>query len=169
MKYELDNDTYITIDRVNDYGYIPELKVLGPVSKRMIMVKDVINMINRGADVSIPKQWLEPLYLYIKTYMIYIKTNKLPVVSPANAMVYLENRLYKDSMNEKLEEIKNNPLDDSLDKGDQMKIDKIYSETNYNKSIIQKPKLKKPKLHEIFATNTIESTNREFDEIELNS
>ena len=172
MKNEINEKSYISIIKIAGYDFIPELKVYGPVGKRMARVDQIINMLNRGVDVIISKENNEKLYLFIKQYNLYVDTikgfKKLEKATLAEEILY--KRLFKTAMEEEEKEKEENPLIDSITKDDVKKIENIFTESDIEQLVnTKKIKRKRIKVHEIFSDAEISEniSDNKFNNIEL--
>ncbi len=169
----LSTNTFISVEKVLDWGFIPELKIYGPCGRRMIRLDQIINMLNRNVRLRISHDWTEKIYLFVKEYNILCASDKrfAHLTKATTAEQLLESQLFKTSTAYELEDKKNNPLDDNLTQQEAIEIEKIHSGSIMRpKKIITRKTIKKPKMFEIFKDNTIDSDgeNNKFENIELN-
>lgn len=174
---QISTEDYMSIERIRDWDWIPELKIYGPVSKRMVRVDDIINILNRGVEVFLSRANMEKLYIFIKEYNIIARESKefAHIIPATIAEEYLEKKLFKASYREMTEDMKNNPLDDSLPDEEVKEIEQIHSADSLPTFIVPKKvkgtPMKRPKRYELFKDNIVQGSTQksEFDNIDLDN
>jgi hypothetical protein len=169
----LSSKTWVKVERINDWGYIPELKIIGPVGKRMVRMDSLVNMLNRKVDIKLPIAWVEKIYLFVKQYNLTVDQSKhLTTARKADvAELLLESKLFKDIRRIQDEDRLDNPLDDDLSDSEISQIERKYIQGAIARpmKIRKKGHIPKPKHYEIFEKVEVATTGDAsiFNEIEL--
>jgi len=172
---QLSSKDYLQIVKIKDWDWIPELKIYGPVGKRMVRVDDIINMLNRGLFVQMSKENMQKLYLFIKEYNLVLKNTKefSHLTQATTAEASLEELLYKDVYTQELQERQNNPLDDAISDAEALEIAQIDSDAEQRVLLpkrISTKKIKKVKHYELFKDTKVTSgPPPDYNNIELDN